>query len=65
MEKDNNSNSFFKIIGGIIVIILMIYFLGAVFDGIETVIYGIQPIIPYLFWGGVIIYILSQMKSKK
>jgi uncharacterized membrane protein YbhN (UPF0104 family) len=65
MEKDNNSNSFFKIIGGIIVIILVIYFLGAVSDGIETVIYGIQPIIPYLFWGGVIIYILSQMKSKK
>ena len=64
MEKDNNSNSFFKIIGGIIVIILVIYFLGAVSDGIETVIYGIQPIIPYLFWGGVIIYILSQMKSK-
>lgn len=65
MEKDNNSNSFFKIIGGIIVIILVVYLLGAVSDGLESILYGIQPIIPYLFWGGVIIYILSQMKSKK
>ena len=65
MEKDNNSNSFFKIIGGIIVIILVIYFLGAVSEGLESILYRIKPIIPYLFWGGVIIYVLSQMKSKK
>ena len=63
MEKDNNSNSFFKIIGGIIVIILVIYFLGAVSDGLETVIYGIQPIIPYLFCGGVIFFLIKSNKK--